>query len=278
MPAASNVGEREGLRIAKLFRKHRVGVDVRRCDLEQVAEEDEIEIVDSRLPNPGYAACLIRPPDGDPGGLIALQPGQGRGRRRFSLAHELGHFYIPRHKGVNGYCADRDMRARFRDAKRQEWEANDFTAELLMPRKLFFADARKLDVSIAAAGTLAAPDQYDVSVMAAAWRIVQTTSEAAAIVVSVDGRVEWIYPSDSFRLPLTERGQRLHTDTLAAAAFREQNSVPHPDQVDSSVWLDRGVDVRGTLLESTHFIVSLNQVVSLLWITDADDELGDEHD
>lgn len=237
-----------------------------------------IDVVDSRLLNPGYAACLQRCPDGAGGGLIALQPGQGRGRRRFSIAHELGHYHIPKHKNVDGYCVDRDMRARLTDARRREWEANDFATELLMPRKLFFDDARKLDVSIASAGTLAGPDQYDVSVMASAWRIVQTTREPAAIVVSVDGQVEWIYRSDAFRLPLTERGQRLHTDTLAAATFREQSATPHPHDVDSAVWLDRAADVHGTLFESTHFIPSLNQAVSLLWLADGDDELGDGRD
>src|SRR5439155_7062210 len=133
------------------------------------------------------------------GGLIALQPGQDGGRLRFSIAHEMGHYHIPRHKHVQGYCADRDMRARSTDAKREEWEANDFATELLMPRKLFAEDARKLDVSVVSALKLGATDFYHVSVMAAAWRIVQVTRDAAAMVVSSDGRVEWMFRSDAFR-------------------------------------------------------------------------------
>ncbi len=269
---------REGLRIARLFRKYRVGLDVRRCDLEALCEEDFIECFDSDLMEPGYTALIQRCPDGLGGGIIALQPGQDGGRRRFSIAHELGHYHIPKHRGLEGYCADRDMRARPADANQREWEANDFATELLMPRKLFAEDARKLDVSIESAVKLGAADWYDVSIMAAAWRIVQLTREPAAVVVSADGKVEWMYRSDAFRLPLTERGQYLHADTLAAAAFRDQTAMPRVQEVDRTAWLDGRVEVPGTLLESTHLIRSLGQVVSLLWLTETEGELGDGRD
>lgn len=273
---------RDGLRVAKLFRQHRVGVDVRKCDLESICADDDIEIVPSRVSNPGYTACLRRCPDGA-GGLIALAPGNEGGRRRFSIAHELGHYHIPRHKNHYGDCGDREMRMRQRDAaagetQRREWESNDFATELLMPRRLFGEDARGMDISIESSVKLASPDFYEVSVMAAAWRVIQTTRESAAIIVSTDGRVEWMYPSDAFRLRLTERGQTLNGDTAASAVFRDKTGTPRPHEVASAAWLDYPEEVRGTLLESTHFIPSLNQAISLLWLVDGDGELGDGRD
>jgi Zn-dependent peptidase ImmA (M78 family) len=265
---------RDGLRVAKLFRQSRGLVDTRACDLEEVCDDSGIEIVDSAFADPGYTACLKRCEDGTCG-LIALRPGQDRGRRRFSIAHELGHFHIPKHRSLNGYCADEDMRARQTDANRREWEANDFATELLMPRRLFSGDLNKLDISIASARKLADPDHYDVSVMAAAWRMVQTTAEAAAIVVSSSGRVKWMYRSNAFRLPLSERDQQVGGNTLAATSFASDKSTPEPLTVDPGAWLDRAYDVMGTLLESTHFIPSLRQTVSLLWLT-ATDERDDE--
>jgi hypothetical protein len=86
------------------------------------------------------------------------------------------------------------------------------------------------------------------------------------MVLSTDGRVEWVFRSDAFTLPLTERGQKLHPDTLAAAAFREHSGNDKPREVGRGAWLDEPVHVRGTMLESTHFIPSLNQTVSLLWL------------
>jgi hypothetical protein len=275
MPAP--IDGRDGLRVAKVFREHRVGLEVRACDLDSVCASLEIDLIDSALGDPGYTACLQRCSDGL-GGLIALKPGQDRGRRRFSIGHELGHYCIPKHRKVEGYCADRDMRARLSDAARQEWEANDFATELLMPRKLFTQDARRLDVTIASAVTLSTSEFYDVSVTAAAWRMIQTTRESAAIVVSSGGRVEWIYRSDAFRLPITERGQAVHANTLAADTLRDGKAIPSAKEVDAASWLDYPVEVRGTLLESTHFIPSLDQTVSLLWLVDGDTELGDGRD
>lgn len=267
---ASASGESEGLRIAKLFRKHRVGADIRRCDLDAVCVEDDLEQVDARHAGDGYTACLCRCEDGV-GGLIVLAPGQERGRRRFSIAHELGHYHIPKHKqsGAGELCSDRDMRASHHSLRQQEREANDFATELLMPRRIFAEDARKLDISIAAARTLASPDRYDVSGMAAAWRIIQTTREPAAMVVSVAGRVEWMVRSASFRIPLTERGQPLRPESVAASAFQSRSTMANPLDVSLNAWTDvPAATMSGTLLESSLYIPTLNQVVSLLWLTE----------
>ncbi len=92
---------RDGLRVARLFRQVRVPGhlrDVRRCDLDAILEEDELDVCESEVADCGYAACLIRVPEG--GGGVMIAAGQEPGRRRFSLAHELGHFHIPSHKQV----------------------------------------------------------------------------------------------------------------------------------------------------------------------------------
>lgn len=91
---------------------------------------------------PGFTACLVCPSDDIPCG-IALAPGQGPGRTRFSIAHELGHFHIPSHrKRPSRPCREDDMDARADTdpGRNYEWEANDFAAELLMPRSLFEVD------------------------------------------------------------------------------------------------------------------------------------------
>lgn len=255
---------REGRRIAQLFRKARQPGDGRACNLDEILIEDKIELATSESEDPGYAACLIRGPQVS--GVI-LPKDQSGGRRRFSIAHELGHFHIPSHvrAGLQGSCFDADLRARSTDAKRQEWEANDFAAELLMPQRLFSTDVSARDVSIASATDLASTGMYDVSVLAAAWRLVQTTREAAALVVSTEGRVTWVAKSDAFRLWLTERNQLLHPGTLAAAGFRREGFADRPRAVPMGAWLEQTTTRPGVLLESTYGIDRLNQVVSLLW-------------
>lgn len=263
---------REGRRFAQLFRKYRGLTGTRCCDLDAILLEDEIELACSQSEEPGYAACLIRSPAVS--GII-LPRGQTGGRRRFSIAHELGHFHIWSHREVQGPCLDSDMRARNSDSARREWEANDFAAELLMPRRLFGADAAHRDVSIASAAALAGPTFYDVSVMAAAWRIVQTTREAAALVVSTAGHVTWIAKSPSFDLWLPEHDQRLNPDTLAAAGFRDEGFAETPQAVSFTSWIESTRPHFGELLESTYSIERLNQVVSLLWHVNSDSDAYD---
>lgn len=125
--------------MARMFRKARNIRDVFPCDLDTILADDEIEVVHSHVADPGYTACLMRSPEGCPGGGIWLAPGQSRGRERFSVAHELGHFHIPTHatkgRDAPSRCGEEDLRARGQTSAVQEWEANDFAAELLMPSR-----------------------------------------------------------------------------------------------------------------------------------------------
>lgn len=268
-----------GREMAKMFRRIRGLKDVRRCDLDAILEEDEIELATLEGGDPGCAALLIRF-DSDKGGGIMLPPVTSLGRRRFSIAHELAHFHMPTHRKANlqGGCSEADLTARGTDSQTQEWEANDFAAEILMPFRLFSEDARKRDVSISTAEALADPAMYDVSLLAAARRIVDTTRQAAALVVSHAGRVSWVIRSMPFGGWITERGQRLLPDTLASAAFRGEGTTSHPRQVPAAAWFDDALSADGTLLESTYRIGQTDEVVSLLWRTEsahADDDFDE---
>ena len=70
--------------------------------------------------------------------VIGVNSQHSVNRRRFSIAHELGHFDL--HSGDT--YIDRGYRVHFRDlesgsgTKREEMEANAFAAALLMPAKL----------------------------------------------------------------------------------------------------------------------------------------------
>jgi hypothetical protein len=82
--------------MAQLFRQARnLPNDSRRCDLEEILAQDPISVDESFCADPGYTACLLRPDPDMPGAGILLAPGQNPGRKRFSIAHELGHYHIP---------------------------------------------------------------------------------------------------------------------------------------------------------------------------------------
>lgn len=282
----SPADRRVGRDVAHLFRKYRLDGqgDERRCDLDPILEFDRIHVCESEVEDCGYAACLVRPRDSSDAGIF-IAAGPGPGRRRFSLAHELGHFHIPSHQhvgvpldglGLAYSCADAELRARARDARRIEWEANDFAAELLMPSRLFSRDIDRREVTFRTVSELASADMYDVSRTAAAWRVVETTRDACSLVVSVDGQIDWIVCSKAWRYPLAERRRPLPAGSAAAAVA--EGELPHDgaEPVAPAVWLTSadgswraGTGV--TLLESTHTVPQLRQVLSLLWVIEGDE-------
>lgn len=273
--------------MAQLFRQYRLSPDerdARRCDLDAILEEDGLEVCDSEVDEDGYTACLIRVEGG--GGGIFLARGQDAGRRRFSLAHELGHYHMPAHQAVGVRlgnvvsasafsCADADLRVRSTDARKREWEANDFATELLMPQRLFASDVARREITFRTAAELAGPEMYDVSLTAAAWRLVETTREPCALVVSTGGEIDWMVRSRAFRYPLAERRRPLPTGSVAYAISLGEAANPGAESVDPLVWLASS-DGRWTapdgleLMESTRAIPRLRQTLSLLWAIEPD--------
>lgn len=250
---------RNGRQKARLFRQYRE-ITGRRCDLSAIAREDGIEIVEARTPDPGWTACLLR---SEHFGLISCQPGQNRGRRRFSIAHELGHFHIPTHRqGEQFACGPTDLEAADGYGSEEEWEANSFAAYLLMPRKQFGQDCRGMPISFASARHLAR--MYDVSITAAARRMVQLTSEHCALVATEHGKVTW-QDRNEYYWPMTTRGQAIRPRTFAAGVYDGKNPNLTPERVDPHAWINEGVGGELLLVESTHAVPSQNQVLSLLW-------------
>ena len=142
-----------------------------------------------------------------------------------------------------------------------------------MPTSLFGRDIGMRSPCFQTAQYLASSVMYNVSITAAAWRIVQLSRDPCALVVSHGGVVEWVARSDSFRLPLVERRQRLTPGCFAAGvAFRGEQPDGRPLPVEVHLWSEPQYPVRGVLYESTHAIPSLDQVLSLLWLGPVEEE------
>ena len=258
---------RNGRRVAQLFRRAcGLSDGARACDLEGILAEDDIEVVESEVREPGYTACLVRPAPDSPAGIM-LAPGQNHGRRRFSIAHELGHYHIPTHKNrATGWCGDADMTAGAHGGRIHEREANDFAAELLMPRHLFSRDARGRDPNFGEIGELAERDMYDVSRTAAALRYVEVTRSACSLVCARDGVIEWVAKSEDFVYRIPWRGDPVPVDSHAMAVFNGEGANEGAEPLDPYTWLEIEQHQPVELFESTLAIPRQSQVLSLVWV------------
>ena len=84
--------------------------------------------------------------------VIGVNRDQAAVRRRFTIAHELGHLLLHEHSQVH---VDRGFRVRLRSGvssegtDRDEMEANRFAAELLMPIDFLRADLEEKEFDLA---------------------------------------------------------------------------------------------------------------------------------
>jgi hypothetical protein len=147
-----------------------------------------------------------------------------------------------------------------------EWEANDFASELLMPRHLFSADMKGRDPIFREVVELAAPEMYDVSVTAAALRLIDVTRQDCALVCARRGIVEWVAKSESFRYRIPWRNDRVPPNSAASAVFNGEAPASEAEQLDPYTWLEMEQRIPVELFESTFQIPSQSQVLSLVWV------------
>ena len=148
------------------------------------------------------------------------------GFQNFSVAHELGHYYLPGH--VDAVLSDDDVHeshAGFASGDRYELEADHFAATLLMPRRLFTNAMSTAGEGLPAIEKLA--EQCRTSLTATTIRYARYTREPVAVILSTGARINYCFMSDALKevegFNWIRKGEGLSRDT-ATFAFN-QNPV-----------------------------------------------------
>lgn len=104
--------------------------------VELIANQNNIQI--SRAPNKDFSGLLIRKEDKS---LIGVNNNESPKRQRFTIAHELGHYFL--HPNKNAFVDYRDNQ---KNIKRgiKEIQANIFAAALLMPKTFLEKDYKEI--------------------------------------------------------------------------------------------------------------------------------------
>lgn len=206
-------------------------------------------------------------PRGD--GFLVKLPGEERimvnkasieTRKRFTVAHELGHLRIPSHTELT--YTDVDIWGE--KVGLAELEADEFAVELLMPEELFVQDVRSSKFCLETINNLA--DKYRVSRTACAKRYVSLCSEKCALILSEDGLIKWFDRSESFKhfIPVKEP---VSEESLAYEFFSKGLSDSDPKLVPARAWIsDLRVNSEMKIFEQCFRPIE-NQVLSLVWFS-----------
>jgi IrrE N-terminal-like domain len=150
---------------------------------------------------------------------IILNSSRPRTRRRFTLAHELGHFRIPWHVGTIVCHTDLRVRESREDDllhRASEGEANRFASELLIPQE-WLTDLFETEPTRAAA--LARVAEADVSPPAACYALAEFLGPGHVLVVLEPSRVvRYLFQSPGTSVNVPYRGSRLDTGSLDSLA------------------------------------------------------------
>ena len=93
------------------------------------------------LTTDGFEGMLLTNPEKSEG-VIAVKANGNPQRRRFTLGHELGHYFLPWHRQTSFSCTAANIKEMAPDSKaargvEMEAEANAFASEILMPSSVF---------------------------------------------------------------------------------------------------------------------------------------------
>lgn len=199
---------------------------------------------------------------------ILLNERDSRRRRRFTLAHELGHFCIPTHANQTLSCMSPETQ--WSSSERGlEREANAFATELLMPRRSTTPFLQSGDLCLSMAAEVG--EAYDVSLMTAALRVSELTRERTGIVYAEDGLIRWaVRHGLPFGLP--SFGDALPEGSLALEAASGADGSMEGVEVAAHTWLPLADSHRAdsTILESSIAIGERGGVISMLWMPGVD--------
>lgn len=127
---------------------------------------------------------------------LGNRPSSARGR--FTLAHELGHYYIDSHRiGLKkGLLKAHPSRTNQKQFNQIEREADFFASCLLMPQDRFSKDFYHKKFSIELIDFL--KDEYNVSRTACAFRFADIGNHDIMIICGENGEICWKYCSEQF--------------------------------------------------------------------------------
>lgn len=183
------------------------------------------------------------------------------GRKRFTIAHEIGHFIIHRERQIS--CLPSDI-ARWEDGRANpERQADSFASELLLPSAEVLKQVGAEWPSFQLVISLA--DFFGASMTATARKYCEIATQECAVVWSVDGIIKWMHPASRFRHWITT-GSELSSGTLARQMLDGAIVPTGMQEIPAEAWISSFYLPEGaSIWEESRPMPFYKGCLSLLW-------------
>jgi len=250
----------------ELLRKLNAKNPERIIDIEAVANAVGLIVKETDAENSeGYSVRT------ESSGLIKVSASSKEpGQRRFTIAHEIGHFLLD--KNPIHLCRMEDM-VGYKSKKEEENAANAFAAELLM-KKEWYAGFVK-DKAPGIETIKQAAEYFGVSLSASAIRYSQAGNFPVAVIMSCkgahnEGRVSWSAISESFPYRYVGKGYKVNKFSEADKFFsqgsgKKMDLKPHRVLADSWFSDTRGFRPNHYLVEQCLPMPNYDCVLTVVW-------------
>lgn len=209
--------------------------------------------------------------------IISVNDASPRGRQRFSVGHELGHWAWDRGK-IAFSCDDRKFSGEW-TGRDKESVANMYASDLLLPAHMFKPVANKKAATFETVRALA--DSFQTSLTATSIRLVQHGSFPSMVICSNAAGRKWFVRSRELEEVNLWPRRDLSQDSLAFGLLRGTKSATGPEDVDADTWIDHR-DAGEYVIKEDSVKITPDLVLTLLWwkdeaqlqgmVDDSDDE------
>lgn len=196
------------------------------------------------------------------------------GRKNFTGAHELGHYCMDGLDANNFFCPRNVIGATSSNNSPIELRANEFAAELLMPRFIYQDLVDSHEPGWDSIKTLS--DMSETSDLATMIRYLDLTDESCALLVCEKGKIAWFRKSKTFNLYINMESRYVAADTPAFKALQGDLPSEAFESVKADKWVTgKQINKYSEILEWSLPMNPYGQVFTLIY----DEEgLGEEED
>lgn len=171
-------------------------------------------------------------------GVITINKNSEERQKRFTIAHEMGHFYNESGKG-NFKCGFNELYNYNKNIR--EINANEFASELLMHEKWFkeLSDKKKITKELFSEIS----EEFNVSISAAVIRYSTIGYYPIATVMSTNGIVKWVSINKDFSYKYIRINRKV-SELSYTSDFFEGKEIPEIEDIPARAWFNEDYNLR----------------------------------